>query len=160
MSAPRQPNYAILAGLTSAGFLLLLPAVFVLFAVEEITAAGRWAFAAMMAGLACVTAFYLWRAHQTRASVAAPQGVGVLSASSQSRPDRRVNVALVLGVIGALQVAPVFASLGAIALARSVGQPPHQAQAAGRPRRAFIAEALGWVGLVIFAISVIVYLLR
>ncbi len=160
MSDQRQPAYALLAGLTSAGFVLLLAAIFFLFSAEEVTTAVRWAFVAMMAGLASVTAFYLWRARQTRASHTASEGSAASAASPQLVSDRKANVAFVLGVLGAAQVAPIFGSISAIALARSVGTSPQHAQAAGRPRRAILAEALGWVGLAIFGISVIVYVLR
>ncbi len=156
MSVQRQPPYALLAGLTAISLISLLQVLF----LGELTGPARSVIAAMMAGVAYMVAFYLWRAHRTRNGVTAPQAVA--SSSAEPPPSwagRMINVALFLGVVGALQVAPVVGSLGAIAIARSVGGTPND-QTGRRPRRAVIAEALGWSGLVIFVISVIVYLLR
>ncbi len=170
MSERQQPPYPLLAGLTSLGIVALLPALFV------VSPAARWVLGACMLGLACVVAYYLVRAYRTvsRTQVSAtPAGAGErprstqevgasASTSAQAEPDRLHNAALVLGVLGALQVMPLVGSLGAIALAKGVGTSPGPGpeQSPRRPRRAAIAEALGWLGLAIFVVSLVVYLLR
>lgn len=138
----RESPYTLLAALTSLGIVLVLPA----FLVDDLSTAGRWVLAAAVACLAGIVAFCLWRARQGRV-VPRPM------------PDGMVNVALAMGVLGAVQLLPVAGSLTAIVIAGYDGRTRGPEQPA-RPRRIVLAEALGWVGLAIFAVSVVVYFLR